>query len=708
MLGMFRKRYFQRIFLCYFLVILCLLAAFSGCMAILNQRRETEIQHANLETEAKMLAQVVDEKFNMLSETCIQLLNDTWIQKISSSSEIILASLDVYDRRAVCEMLRHHMNMSGIVSEMAILLPQKDEAIDVSSIWDSAKRYLQSVHILKEGFEEELYASVAESYGSMVLLPLENSQDIVAGRCLDVYAEQKQVFFFRISHSYFAGMLRNHMGSDAYEMDIVADGCTLLQMGAGMEDGETESFAIPSGLFGWSYRIVLPIVRGASFPVWVAAALEIALVLFALSMAAMISYFTYQPVMQMLRRLGILPSSGDEFSAIRRYFEEVRQSEIAAEGLTSQYYNSARNNLILSMLHGSFAKRITNDTLELFGVPFQQGDHCLYVVISVLSETEKCEEETARDLLRIQNYLVLEKIPAVKCVTPESELILILYEEDSEKKNASKCLSRYVLQLKKYCRDILAEYDCLSGLPHHGLLGISKSYQEALEARMDGEMGNDSVYYFPLDWEIQLITQLRAGNTKALERIFRELKRENQARSLKDAEHRQLIGMLTEILKRIARETNADLKDFQLRLSEAVEVEDREASWEKIAQLAWELCPAPEEGEGAQSIGECIRQHLHEHFRDCNLSQKGIAATFGLSCPNMSRMFKRVTGKNFIDYLHELRVTAAREAFDGGECDVLKVAQSCGYDNEVTFRRAFFRVYAISPHQYVRQLKENR
>ena len=65
--------------------------------------------------------------------------------------------------------------------------------------------------------------------------------------------------------------------------------------------------------------------------------------------------------MQMLARLGILHSAGDEFSAVKRRFEEIRQSEIEMEGLTSQYYNSARNNLLLSLLHGAFARRLTND-----------------------------------------------------------------------------------------------------------------------------------------------------------------------------------------------------------------------------------------------------------------------------------------------------------------------------------------------------------
>ena len=704
MLSIIRNRYFQRIFLCYFLVILCLLSFFGGYLLASSQRREAEIQHANLENEARILAQVMDEKFNTLSDTCVQLLGDTQIEKVSSSSEIIHSSLDIFDRRSICEMLRHYMYMSGMVSSMALLMPQKHEAIDAYSFWDSEERYFQSIGVSQAGFKDELYAAVAESYGSLVLLPLENSRDVAVGRCIDAFSAPRQVFFFRISQTYFSGMLRSHLRSGDYSVELLREGETLLR--AGRSDANLSQVVVDSALFGWSYRIALPVAASAPFPMWATLLLAFVLLVLALCAGLLISYFTYQPVMQMLARLGILHSAGDEFSAVKRRFEEIRQSEIEMEGLTSQYYNSARNNLLLSLLHGAFARRLTNDAMALFGLPFEQSDGKLYVAVVVTDEGERPEEETARDLLRMQNYLVLSRIPAVKCVAPEGELILILYCDDSGRADAVKRLSRLVLQLKAYCRDFFAGYECFSGLPHHGLMGISKSYQEALEERTDGETGCQAGYYFPLDWEIQLITQLRAGNARALERILRELSRENLARSLNASEHRQLMSMLAEILQRVARETNAGLKDFSSRLAAAADLEDRQAAWEAMGRLARELCPAAEEIDGAQPTGERIRQYLHEHFRDANLSQKGIADEFGLSCPNMSRMFKRTTGKNFIDYLQELRVFAARSAFDAGETDVIAVARSCGYENEVTFRRAFFRVYAISPHQYVSQLGE--
>ena len=86
----------------------------------------------------------------------------------------------------------------------ALLMPQKHEAIDAYSFWDSEERYFQSIGVSQAGFKDELYAAVAESYGSLVLLPLENSRDVAVGRCIDAFSAPRQVFFFRISQTYYA------------------------------------------------------------------------------------------------------------------------------------------------------------------------------------------------------------------------------------------------------------------------------------------------------------------------------------------------------------------------------------------------------------------------------------------------------------------------------------------------------------------------
>ena len=63
---------------------------------------------------------------------------------------------------------------------------------------------------------------------------------------------------------------------------------------------------------------------------------------------------------------------------------------------------------------------------------------------------------------------------------------------------------------------------------------------------------------------------------------------------------------------------------------------------------------------------------------------------------------------NFIDYLHLLRVQRAKEYFDGGNYDIMDVAQKTGYENEITFKRAFMRIESITPRQYVQKVKAQR
>ena len=199
------------------------------------------------------------------------------------------------------------MYMSGMVSSMALLMPQKHEAIDAYSFWDSEERYFQSIGVSQAGFKDELYAAVAESYGSLVLLPLENSRDVAVGRCIDAFSAPRQVFFFRISQTYFSGMLRSHLRSGDYSVELLREGETLLR--AGRSDANLPQVVVDSALFGWSYRIALPVAESVPFPMWATLLLAFVLLVLALCAGLLISYFTYQPVMQMLARLGILHSA---------------------------------------------------------------------------------------------------------------------------------------------------------------------------------------------------------------------------------------------------------------------------------------------------------------------------------------------------------------------------------------------------------------
>ncbi|MCL6459856.1 MAG: helix-turn-helix domain-containing protein [Gorillibacterium sp.] len=58
---------------------------------------------------------------------------------------------------------------------------------------------------------------------------------------------------------------------------------------------------------------------------------------------------------------------------------------------------------------------------------------------------------------------------------------------------------------------------------------------------------------------------------------------------------------------------------------------------------------------------------------------------------------------NFSDYLQLLRVHRAKEYFDANVKDIAEVAKKVGYENEITFKRAFHKSEFLIRRNYVQQ-----
>ena len=105
------------------------------------------------------------------------------------------------------------------------------------------------------------------------------------------------------------------------------------------------------------------------------------------------------------------------------------------------------------------------------------------------------------------------------------------------------------------------------------------------------------------------------------------------------------------------------------------------------------------------TLGQSIVKYVDENYTYSGLSQQDIAERFGVSRPTVSKTFKEAKNMNFVDYLHKKRVEHAKMLIAQGNYDVLKVAKESGYENEVTFKRAFVKNEGVTPRAYVKQKK---
>jgi len=138
--------------------------------------------------------------------------------------------------------------------------------------------------------------------------------------------------------------------------------------------------------------------------------------------------------------------------------------------------------------------------------------------------------------------------------------------------------------------------------------------------------------------------------------------------------------------------------------SKVVHSNDREWIWDYLFGFAEVLCKRMGyfDNRKDSDVGALLLQYVEAHFQDYSLSLQTLADHFQLSRSAVSKLFKKAKYINFIDYLHLLRVQSAKAKFDAGETDVRAVAKAVGYENEITFKRAFLRTESVTPREYVK------
>jgi AraC-like DNA-binding protein len=101
----------------------------------------------------------------------------------------------------------------------------------------------------------------------------------------------------------------------------------------------------------------------------------------------------------------------------------------------------------------------------------------------------------------------------------------------------------------------------------------------------------------------------------------------------------------------------------------------------------------------ARLIGQA-QTYVREHISDC-FSLADVALQTGWSTHHFSKMFKQVTGQNFVDYLTEERMRMAREyLMERKDLTVEEIATQVGYNSSAYFISKFKSRYQMTPNAY--------
>ena len=99
-----------------------------------------------------------------------------------------------------------------------------------------------------------------------------------------------------------------------------------------------------------------------------------------------------------------------------------------------------------------------------------------------------------------------------------------------------------------------------------------------------------------------------------------------------------------------------------------------------------------------------IEKYIEKNFMDPSMGLNKISDEFQISESYFSHMFKEKTGVNFSTYLENIRMSEAARMIKETDISLNELYISVGYNNANTFRRAFKKIYGVTPSS----MRENK
>jgi two-component system response regulator YesN len=105
---------------------------------------------------------------------------------------------------------------------------------------------------------------------------------------------------------------------------------------------------------------------------------------------------------------------------------------------------------------------------------------------------------------------------------------------------------------------------------------------------------------------------------------------------------------------------------------------------------------------------EHAKEYVREHYADSDLAVETVCRTLGVSTAYFSTIFKKETGKTFINYLTEYRMEVAVELLLTGDDKTYVIAEKTGYSDPNYFSYVFKKQFGMSPSKYRAQKSEEQ
>jgi len=123
---------------------------------------------------------------------------------------------------------------------------------------------------------------------------------------------------------------------------------------------------------------------------------------------------------------------------------------------------------------------------------------------------------------------------------------------------------------------------------------------------------------------------------------------------------------------------------------------------DKISQAPFIVFKGQKEHKDEEVI---IAQDYIEHNYQANMTVKHLTGILRLNRRNFERRFKKATCNTVLEYIHRVKIEAAKKGFETTDKNIAEIMWEVGYQDMKAFRNLFRKVTGLSPADYRRKYR---
>ncbi|MGE5550443.1 MAG: helix-turn-helix domain-containing protein [Bacteroidota bacterium] len=478
-----------------------------------------------------------------------------------------------------------------------------------------------------------------------------------------------------------------------------------------------------SEIMGWNYVSMVPAhifnARVSSIRGLMLAVLVLCL-LVGVGTATILSWRNYRPIQAILEVFKPLraksPDRSDELTMILETAQETVRENRYLQAYLKENETLVQGNLLRRLLHGRISATESADAFQTLHLS-PNADFAVLVV-----DVEFFTEKNGEAVLGVMSLAAAEAIRRlISCsiteIDDERLAVLAVLDAEGDKEAAALQLARTIQA------NLDRDYQIPIGIGlsvSHGTDGIPQAFRQAVQAAdykiVSGRCAitafneitqADKSYFYPLDWERQLINHVKVGDFAAVSALVDEVYTENFVR------RRLPIGLIRCIFYDLFGTALKVLHELNIAEEEVFGADAGTERWltqtdtapemrERLKQMYGQICAwitGRRESHNTQ-LKEEILSVLERNYADPNLGLGLLAGQTQVSSSYLCRFFKDQTGYNFADYLNRLRIEKAKKLLHDESLTVGEVATAVGYLSANTFIRIFKKYEGITPGQF--------